>query len=209
MSETDLMTGYRYDRILVGSTRVLSPQFSGSWVYMTGGQFEMLRNVAGYLGRRTTFVDEYHDAYYVMPNDTDWDTISSIVADLEEKIMGTGNTPWGYREQLIQGIEADVGEDGTFNFDTSVVPVGEVWVVQHMDIVNFTAIRAKAKLQIMNGTFVALLEEVPSPVATVRTKWDGAITLKHGDWARCQMTQCITDDEVTAAVWGYIMDVPD
>jgi len=90
MSESWRRKKYYKPRVLVETTRVLNPQFSDALVCITGAQLEMLRNITQYLHRRSTFAQDYTKAYYLAPNNDDWDEISSIVANLEEGLMGCG-----------------------------------------------------------------------------------------------------------------------
>jgi len=79
---------YYRPRVLVDTSRVLNPQFADSLVCLTGAQLEMLRNLTQYLHRRSTFVDDYGTDYYTTPTNAEWDDIQSIVAELEETLMG-------------------------------------------------------------------------------------------------------------------------
>jgi hypothetical protein len=88
MSEDWRRKGYYDPRVLIDVPRVLDPQFYDSVLCLTGAQLEMLRNLTAYLARRSTFVSEYHDGYYLAPDNDEWDAIQAIVADLEEAIMG-------------------------------------------------------------------------------------------------------------------------
>ena len=71
---------YAFNRILIPAGRVLSPEFNAMYVLLTGSHVELLRNLVAYATRETTFVDEYHDGYYLSPDTTDWDSLRAIVA---------------------------------------------------------------------------------------------------------------------------------
>lgn len=88
MEETWRRKKYYMPRVLIDVARVLSPQSDDSLLCITGAQLEMLRNLTQYLHRRSTFVDEYAETYYVCADNEDFDTIQAIVADLEETLMG-------------------------------------------------------------------------------------------------------------------------
>ena len=85
---------YAVSRILIPAARILSPEFNAAYVFLTGSHVEILRNLLDYATRETTFVDEYHDGYYLSPDATDWDSLSAIVADLEELLMTTVLGPY-------------------------------------------------------------------------------------------------------------------
>ena len=95
MDEEQGWLKYRYDRILIESSRIITPTLPGCTVVLNGAQVEMLRNCAHYLDRRSTFVSEYGDLTYETPDNDDWDDIRAQVADLEEKLMGDVNVPFG------------------------------------------------------------------------------------------------------------------
>ncbi|GAG99787.1 unnamed protein product, partial [marine sediment metagenome] len=44
-------------------------------------------NLLEYAERRSTFVDEYHEAYYLAPDNEDWDALQEMKASLEGKMM--------------------------------------------------------------------------------------------------------------------------
>lgn len=88
MAENWRKKTYYDKRVLVDTERVLSPQFPATLICLDGAELEMLRNLTQYLHRRSTFAQGYTKAGYLSPTSDDWDTISSIVANLEEKLMG-------------------------------------------------------------------------------------------------------------------------
>ena len=75
-------------RIIIETQRVIESSVKDSLVCLTGAELEMLRNITHYLERRTTFVSEYRTTDYLCPDNDEWDTISAIVAQLQEKLMG-------------------------------------------------------------------------------------------------------------------------
>lgn len=80
--------GYVKSRVLVGTWRVLDPQFDDATVYITGAELEILRNLMAYANRESTFVSAYHGTYYLTPTVGEWDSLRAIVAHLEEILMG-------------------------------------------------------------------------------------------------------------------------
>lgn len=88
MPEATRVKKYYRKRVLIDTERVLDPQFDDSLLCITGAQLEMLRNLTQYLHRRSTFVSEYNDQYYLAPTEEEWDSLQAIVADLEETLMG-------------------------------------------------------------------------------------------------------------------------
>lgn len=88
MGEEWRRKSYYKPRVLIDVGRVLDPQSGDSMLCITGAQLEMLRNLTQYLHRRTTYVAEYHDGYYLCADNEDFDAIEAIVAELEETLMG-------------------------------------------------------------------------------------------------------------------------
>lgn len=88
MSEGWRRKTYYKPRVLIDVGRVLDPQFPDSVICLTGSELELLRNLTQYLHRRSTFADTYHDNHYLIADNDDWDSLQSIVASLEEKLMG-------------------------------------------------------------------------------------------------------------------------
>ena len=88
MSESWRCKTYYNPRVLIDTERVLNPAFDDTLICITGAQVEMLRNLTQYLHRRSTFAEGYEDTHYLSPDNADWDTIQSIVADLEDILMG-------------------------------------------------------------------------------------------------------------------------
>jgi len=88
MTESWRIKKYYGPRVLIETERILNPEFSDTIICITGAQVEMLRNLTQYLHRRSTFSQDNQKDYYLAPNNDDWNTISYVVADLEETLMG-------------------------------------------------------------------------------------------------------------------------
>ncbi|GAG90115.1 unnamed protein product, partial [marine sediment metagenome] len=88
MSEVWRRKSYYEPRVLIDTSRVLTPHFDDALVCLTGAELEMLRNLTQYLHRRATFAASYQETYYYAPTEAEWDDIQAIVANLEEKLMG-------------------------------------------------------------------------------------------------------------------------
>ena len=88
MSDSWRRKTYYKPRVLISTSRVLTPQFEDGLICLTGAELEMIRNLTQYLHRRSTFAESESGTGYLTPDTADWDTIQAIVANLEEKIMG-------------------------------------------------------------------------------------------------------------------------
>lgn len=88
MSETAWRRKSHYKtRVLIGTDDVLESPFEDALVCLTGPQRNLVQNLTEYLHRRSTFVSEYGDGYYLAPTNAEWDDLQEVVADLEDKIM--------------------------------------------------------------------------------------------------------------------------
>lgn len=208
MSEEELRVSYNSTRILIESSRVLNPQFSDAVLHITAPQIEMLRNIVYYLTRPTTFVDTYHEGYYMMPDSDDQDIIMSIVADLENTLMGNNNVIFGYFDRWHENLGAVVSADGTYQSATGAVPTGYVYVLQHIYITNQTGSRGKATVYAQDDVSLVKLNVTVTPVRYGLTDWTGSVTLRSGDRAGVTMESCLENDVIDAHLWGYKMQVP-
>lgn len=102
MSEPWRNKTYYNKRVLIGTNRVLNPQYDDTLLCLTGAQLEMLRNLTQYLHRRSSFVSEYQDMYYLAPSNAEWDELQAIVADLEEKLMSCEEFTTLLQSMLVQ-----------------------------------------------------------------------------------------------------------
>ena len=207
MDEEQGWLKYHYDRILIESSRIITPTLPGCTVVLNGAQVEMLRNVAHYLDRRSTFVSEYGALTYETPDDNDWDDIRAQVADLEEKLMGDLNVPWGYNDVYGQ-IETDtVTVAGTNILTFDAVPTGEIRKLTGCSGYCSTA----------NPENVSLRPEVGGVEIRVwfqRTvvAWELYtelldVTQKADDALLMYFYNCEIGDTIVGTVWGYGMVV--
>jgi len=88
MSEVWRRKTYYDKRVLIDTDRVLNNPGEDTLLCITAAQMEMMRNLCQYLRRRSTFVSEYHDQFYVAPSELEWDDLQDIVSELEETLMG-------------------------------------------------------------------------------------------------------------------------
>ena len=126
---------YYKTRVLLDTQRILAPQFSDCVVCVTGPQLEMMRNLAQYLHRRSTFADGYETDYYLAPTEPEWDDIQAIVADLENTLMncdeftakleaildaalcGCAGSGSGYTSEVTGPIYEELEEDGVIKWE--------------------------------------------------------------------------------------------
>lgn len=208
MSEAERRRNYRYDRVLIETTRILSPQFDPAVVYLTGAQIELLRNMTQYLRRLETYVTTYAEGYYLTPTVADYDDLLAIVADLEETLMGNPNVIWGYKDRWTQDLSETKSGDGDFLKWVPQVPAGYVYVVQFAYMRNDTGQRGAAEIEAYNGMHYWTLERDDSLAANELLSWVGNLVLKESDQLNFFMGSCLNGDVMHAGVWGYTMEVP-
>lgn len=207
MDEIERRTSYIDERILIKSERILNPQFAQAVLYFTGAQIELLRNVMDYLNRRTSFVSEYYSQYYLVPDDSDWDAISAIVADIEEVIMGNDNIIFGYSSPLRENLGDICPNPGTYSSLTGAVPAGELWRVEFVTLRNMSGARGPSRITAVTTVGETVLAFTPSPVEDVPIEYSGVLTLVEGDRIGVYVQNCQTDDIVDAEVLGYRMTI--
>lgn len=200
--------GYSYARVLIVASRVLDSQFPAVSIELSGAQLEMLRNMTQYLNERTTFVDTYWENYYEIPGNDDWDAILAIVADLEAKLMGNGNTTFGYEDRLFLTVTHVKSGSGAYTLNVGIVPAGYVYVLNVMMSVNADKTVTQRHLL----TAGAVQAEVAIFIDQESPKWATNdrqhYILKEDDSFRVKFEACDDGDTLIGRVWGYRMAVP-
>lgn len=87
MSEEWRRKTFYASRVLIPVEEVLNSAFGDCLVCLTGGQLNLIRNLLQYADRRSTFVSEYHERYYLAPTTEEWDALQAVVAELERNMM--------------------------------------------------------------------------------------------------------------------------
>lgn len=199
---------YRYDRVLIESDRILSPQFHDAVVFLSGAQIELLRNMTQYLNRLNTYVSEYHPDYYLTPDASDYDAILAIVADMEEKLMGNPNTIWGYSERWTYSshIAASGGGDGWRLCVT--VPEHELLVLQAVEIHHDADTAKEMELYIDAAGKELYFWHDAAAEPDIYHQWLGPLTLSEGDKLFAHLVAPGDGKEMWVTASGYIMIVP-
>jgi hypothetical protein len=105
MSESWRRKSYYRTRVLVQVGDILDCPYPDMLICLTGGQVAMLRKLCEYLHRRSTWVSEYNDNYYLAPSDAEWDALEGVVAELEDTLMGCPEIVTQL-EAIVAGLEA-------------------------------------------------------------------------------------------------------
>ena len=208
MSETERRKGYVSTRVLIDAARVLTPTFDDTVVYLTGAQLEVLRNLTQYANRPESYVAEYESGYYLTPDNDDWDDIQAIVADLEESLMGNPNTIWGYKD-VLWGFKHSVSNvNGTYHSYSSVVPSGEVWVVNMISCLRSANANNDMRLSCYHSSAYVELTDCPIPVVETYYPYPLWGVLTEDEYLRFSYFGATVDEDCDTRYWGYKMVVP-
>ena len=196
-------------RILVSAKAFLNTTIADGVFYFTASQIELMRNLVDYANRRTTFVSDYYIGYYLSPDDTDWDLIQAIVADLENTLMGNPNTLWGYLDRLADSKTQVKSGDGDHNMTFDTCPEGEVWIVNAVCGHNGTT-ACQIEFTMLNPSYffpVHIFES--SGIDEYSIKSSLSHIMKEGDYLRVTFRSCIDGDSLSGKITGYKMSVPE
>lgn len=208
MVDTERKRHYRSARVLISGPRVITPQFAGTTITLTGGQVELLRNITQYLHRRSTFVGAYYDQYYLTVNDDDWDEISAIIADLEEKLMGSDNILFGYNDRYAVEQWDTSNTAGPYACNLPGPPDGEMWRVFGISCYRNTNADTTARCVLVIPTKQINMDEIETPAINTPYRLDVDCILKHGDNLTVAYQGCTNGEVLITSAWGYKMKVP-
>ena len=116
---------------------------------------------------------------------------------------------WGYSDRYAE-LVTDFSPPAGFNILAgTVVPAGEVWVVQAMGAVDTTSAISNVLVCVYSGTVDLALGQIVTPVANQECLWTGEVTMKAGDRARALFDGVILNDDLYFKIWGYKMKVAE
>lgn len=199
---------YKRDALLIEASRILTPQFNPITLSLTGAQVELLRNATAVFHKESTFVSTYHDTYYYTAATDDFDTILSLVADLEDKLMGNENTAWGYNDRYFEQWSNDDHAGGTQILETLPVSSGYIHVIKHVTLLQTTTSGQPSVLQIRtNGSviYVGYWADVQAGIPSILPL---DAVLKGDDNLRATWYNTAVDEYLELTVRGYKMAIP-
>jgi len=194
--------------VLVDVAMALDSSFDDGVLWFSGAQIGMLRTIVRYLRRQHTFVETYHDSYYISPSTEDWDTISALVADLEETLMGNPNTLWGYEDRMFTRQDHLMIAPGNFVQSHDTVPEGEVWVITGLSIFTDEDSSHLNVLNYVSAVNYAIVDQIAPDANLWKTVTPLHVILKEGDGIRVSWKNVVIDQRLLTNVWGYSMKVP-
>jgi len=208
MTETERRRTYTETRVLIDSGKILATTFDDADLYFTGSQIELMRNLMQYANRPDSYVSDYGPGYYLIPDDTDWDAIQAIVADLEEVLMGNLNTLFGIHK-AIAPQKIKIGSlPGTITLNIDACPSGEVWCITSITAFNATTAINHISLGAYVDGKTHGFGSLNSPAVAEEKLWNGALYLDEGDFVTCTFYGCASGDDVYLLAVGYSMVVP-
>jgi hypothetical protein len=207
VGEDEFRYRYKEDRVLLDYRQFLPDEGVGQAVFLTDPELQMLRNMCEYLDRRSTWVFQYGIGYYDAPSNDDWDMIQGLVAELEGKLMPTGNVCWGYADSLLLQDSTGDADPGTNVFALDAVPTGEIWIVNGISLVNINSPWQGVVDAYLAGGIATVYSNYTGIAAQWGT-WNGIlIVLKEGEHLNFSIFGCTAGDDLYCNAWGYKMAV--
>jgi len=114
---------------------------------------------------------------------------------------------WGYTERYAENLGGTKSGDGTYEQSGTVVPSGEVWVVECISLYNHSGARGAIALQVNDGTTNYAVTRNLTPVQYELVSFIGRLTLEAGDKVLVQQSACLDGDVLRGVAWGYKMAV--
>lgn len=117
------------------------------------------------------------------------------------------NLLWGFYDRFEENLSETKSGDGAFQAYSTVVPAGEVHVLQNAHLVNNTRAGGVTTISLYGTGGPYYVATGAAPAVNVGVIINGAWVLKAGDKVRLRMNTCLDGDSIIAGVWGYKMKV--
>lgn len=205
----DIVRRRSYDerRILIDSARILDSPFDDSPVCLSGAELELLRNLTQYLHRQDTFVATYYANHYLTPDVEAWDAIQAVVAGLEEKLMGSPNTLWGFKATWRDyDFWIDAGA-GTQYVTSDAVAEGYVVSLEGLAFMDVESVCSRVVVYLKEGEVLYTLVDVANPAAGVWHPYNIHRTLEEGDVILFEFQGVTANDDLYWQVVGTQMEI--
>jgi len=209
MSEAERRRSYAESRVLISSDAILNTTFDDGDLYFTGEQIELMRNLMQYANRIESYAAEYEPGYYLTPDDTDWDAIQAIVADLEETLMGNPNTIFGFLSRTMWQDIKDPADAGTNTVYLEWTAPNTLHVINGITVFNATSTITTITIELVRGAITYYLELYDAPFGGKPYHWEGKLYLLDGDYVRASFYGCTAGDVLYLQAHGYSMSVPN
>lgn len=200
---------YRSDRVLLAYRQFLPDEKPGQAVFLSAAELQMLRNMAAYLHRRTTWVYLYGNEYYDGPGDQDWDMLEALVAEMELKLMPDNVRVWGYTDRLADQESLADAVAGTNTLVHTTVPAGEVWVITGGSVIDAQTAATCSFMAVLGGTGFFVYSYGTLAPWKYSAMPACNFVLKAGDYVQSEFGGCAAGDDLVSNIWGYKMAVPE
>lgn len=114
---------------------------------------------------------------------------------------------WGYSDRYVEIVTEENVSAGKVTVNLTVVPAGEVWVIESLQGQHGTAVE-RVDFQVGNATdgyhYVGIETQTAGGLSVF---WTGRLTLKAGDKVVVIFRNCTAGEDLIASAWGYKMEV--
>ena len=114
---------------------------------------------------------------------------------------------WGYSDRYAEYLSTNDATAGNNYLTGTLVPVGEVWVVTNLLLLNVGSATVATQGELYDGTTGFIVHRVSAPASGAIIEWQGQVYLKAGDRMRATFYSCSLGDNLRATFLGYKMKV--
>ena len=116
---------------------------------------------------------------------------------------------WGYSEHYAERKLNLNAAAGTNVLNGSVVPAGEVWVLEICGAFDVNTAPSRMIFTVTDGVTFAPFYRDDTPVVYVTSSWTGRIALTEGCYVQVVFFDCVLNDDLYVDLWGYKMKVAE
>lgn len=117
------------------------------------------------------------------------------------------NMLWGYNGQVSETVFELNATAGTFTLTSTVVPSGEVHVIQALSAQNQNTDPTLIMIYATCGSDTPRIKSQATPGIAIPIVWTGNVTLIEGDTLSAQFRGCTLNDDLYFWILGYKMKV--
>ena len=114
---------------------------------------------------------------------------------------------WGYSDRYAETVSNLSAVAGVNILLGTVVPPGQVWVVQSIAASDNTSVAGTLTLEVFGAAVEGMVKYDAALVAGAQTVWTGNIVMLENDRVRAVFTGCTLNDDLYLRTWGYKMRI--
>jgi hypothetical protein len=118
-----------------------------------------------------------------------------------------GPIPFGYSGDKSESVDVASASAGTNILSGSLVPAGEIWVLQAVHAADITNVPSRLYLSVVVNGVVVVLTDVTTLTAGINTTWNGSIVLSEGDRVRSSIFGCTAADVLQMRYHAVRVDI--